>query len=92
MNTKILQLRNNFLMSTVKTGYGDSEGNISERHLAFWDKRSKHVAAVIFEPFFIDKNVRELPTQIGINDDNKIDGHKKLVETVIEMELKLLLI
>lgn len=69
-------------MSAVKTGYGDSEGNISEQHLAFWDKRSKHVAAVIFEPFFIDKKVRELPTQIGIDDDNKIEGHKKLVETV----------
>lgn len=76
------QLRNNFIMSSVKTGYGDSEGNISERHLAFWDKRSKHVAAVIFEPFFINKKVRELPTQIGIDDDSKIEGHKKLVEVV----------
>lgn len=75
-------LRNNFFMSAVKTGYGDAEGNISERHLAFWDKRSKHVAAVIFEPFFIDKKVRELPTQIGIDSDDKIEGHKKLVETV----------
>jgi len=69
-------------MSPVKTGYGDSEGNISERHIAFWERRSRHVAAVIFEPFFIDKKVRELPTQIGIEDDSKIDGHKKLVETV----------
>ncbi|MEG8947533.1 NAD(P)/FAD-dependent oxidoreductase [Rosettibacter firmus] len=77
-----INLRNNFFMSPVKTGYGDSEGNITERHLAFWDKRSKHVAAVIFEPFFIDKKVRELATQIGIDDDNKIEGHKKLVEVV----------
>lgn len=77
-----VELKNQFFMSPVKTGYGDSEGNISERHLAFWDKRSKHVAAVIFEPFFIDKKVRELPTQIGIDDDNKIDGHKKLVDVV----------
>ncbi|MEJ5351385.1 MAG: NAD(P)/FAD-dependent oxidoreductase [Melioribacteraceae bacterium] len=82
MKLKNIELRNNFFMSPVKTGYGDSEGNITERHLAFWNKRSKHVAAVIFEPFFIDKRVRELPTQIGIDDDNKIDGHKKLVETV----------
>jgi 2,4-dienoyl-CoA reductase (NADPH2) len=74
--------RNSFLMSAVKTGYGDSEGNISERHLAFWDKRSKYVAAVIFEPFFIDKKVRELPTQIGIDNNDKIEGHKRLVETV----------
>ena len=69
-------------MSAVKTGYGDSEGNISERHLAFWDKRSKYIAAVIFEPFFIDKKVRELPTQIGIDNNDKIEGHKRLVETV----------
>ena len=74
--------RNSFLMSAVKTGYGDNEGNITDRHLAFWDKRSKHVAAVIFEPFYIDKRVRELPTQIGIDSDDKIEGHKKLVEVV----------
>ncbi len=82
MNIANVALRNSFFMSAVKTGYGDSEGNISERHLAFWDKRSKHVAAVIFEPFFIDKRVRELPTQIGMDSDDKIAEHKKLVETV----------
>ena len=69
-------------MSAVKTGFGDSQGNVTDRHLAFWDKRSKHVAAVIFEPFYIDKRVRELPTQIGIDSDDKIEGHKKLVEVV----------
>ena len=76
-----IELRNNFLMSAVKTGYGTSEGNITDRHLAFWEKRSKHVGAVIFEPFYIDKKVRELPTQIGIDSDDKIKEHKQLVET-----------
>jgi 2,4-dienoyl-CoA reductase (NADPH2) len=75
-------LRNSFFMSAVKTGYGDGEGSITNRHLAFWDKRSKHVAAVIFEPFYIDKRVRELPTQIGIDSDDKITEHQKLVEIV----------
>ena len=82
MNIENVPLRNSFLMSAVKTGYGDTEGNITERHLAFWEKRSKHVAAVIFEPFFIDRRVRELPTQIGIDNDDKIEGHKRLIETV----------
>ncbi|MBZ0180610.1 MAG: NAD(P)/FAD-dependent oxidoreductase [Melioribacteraceae bacterium] len=77
-----VELRNNFIMSPVKTGYGDKEGNISERHLAFWERRSHYAGAVIFEPFFIDKRVRELPTQIGIDTDDKIEGHKKLVEAV----------
>ncbi|MCF8306551.1 MAG: NAD(P)/FAD-dependent oxidoreductase [Ignavibacteriales bacterium] len=80
--TDQLKLRNNFIMSAVKTGYGDVEGNITHRHLAFWERRSKHVGAVIFEPFYLDKHVRELPTQIGIDTDDKIPGHKKLVETV----------
>lgn len=77
-----VKLRNNIIMSPVKTGYGDAEGNISQRHLAFWERRSRHVAAVIFEPFFIDRNVRELPTQIGIDADSRIPGHIKLVESV----------
>jgi 2,4-dienoyl-CoA reductase-like NADH-dependent reductase (Old Yellow Enzyme family)/thioredoxin reductase len=77
-----VELRNQLIMSAVKTGYGNSDGNISERHLAFWDKRSKHAAAIIFEPFFIDKRVRELPTQIGIDNDDKIEDHKKLVDRI----------
>jgi len=69
-------------MSAIKTGYGNNEGSITKRHLAFWDRRSKHVGAVILEPFYIDKKVRELPTQIGLDNDNKIEGHQSLVETV----------
>jgi 2,4-dienoyl-CoA reductase-like NADH-dependent reductase (Old Yellow Enzyme family)/thioredoxin reductase len=82
MNISNVHFRNSFLMSAVKTGYGDSEGSITNRHLAFWNRRSKHVAAVIFEPFYLDKRVRELPTQIGIDSDDKIEGHKRLVETI----------
>ncbi|MBN1300685.1 MAG: FAD-dependent oxidoreductase [Melioribacteraceae bacterium] len=82
MKLSNVELRNSFFMAAVKTGYGDSEGSITDRHLAFWNARSKHVAAVIFEPFYIDKHVRELPTQIGIDNDDKIEGHKKLVNTV----------
>lgn len=82
MKLSNVELRNVFFMAAVKTGYGDNEGNITDRHLAFWNARSKHVAAVIFEPFYIDKRVRELPTQIGIDNDDKIQGHKKLVDTV----------
>ena len=82
MNLSGKILRNNFIMSAVKTGYGDGSGNITERHVAFWNRRSKHVSAVIFEPFFIDKRVRELPTQIGIDNDGLIEPHKMLVKAV----------
>jgi len=82
MNIQGIELRNNFIMAPVKTGYNSGNGEITERHLAFWDARSKHVGAVIPEPFYLDKNVRELPTQIGIADDSQIEEHKELVEVI----------
>lgn len=82
MNIRELRLRNNILMAPVKTGYNSGNGEITEKHLAFWNARSKHVGAVILEPFYLDKNVRELPTQIGIDNDDKIEGHKKLVSAI----------
>lgn len=77
-----LELRNRLIMSPVKTGYGTPDGEITDKHLAFWRERSKHAAAIIPEPFFIDKRVRELPTQIGIDADDKIEQHKKLTEVI----------
>jgi len=82
MNLKELGLRNNILMAPIKTGYNSGNGKITERHIAFWKARSKDVGAVILEPFYLNKNVRELPTQIGIDADDKIEGHKKLVEVI----------
>ena len=82
MELQGLELRNNFIMAPVKTGYNSGNGEITERHLAFWNARSKDVGAIILEPFYLAKNVRELPTQIGIDNDDKINGHKSLVGVI----------
>ncbi len=82
MELKGINLRNNVIMAPVKTGYNSGNGEITERHLAFWNARSKHVGGVIFEPFYLDRNVRELPTQIGIEKDERIEEHKRLVDVV----------
>ncbi len=74
----MLNLRNEFIFALVKLGYSDKTGVVTERHLDFYDQRSKHVGAVIPEPLFMDPGLRELPTQMGINDDSKIEGLKKL--------------
>ncbi len=74
----MLDLRNEFIMATVKTGYGTKEGFITPKHLNFYKARSKHIGAIIPEPLYLDKGLRELPTQIGIDHDNKLDGLKSL--------------
>ncbi len=77
-----IELRNNIIMAPVKTGYNSGNGEITDRHIAFWERRANDVAAIIFEPFYLDKHVRELPTQIGFDKEEQIEGHKKLVSAV----------
>jgi len=72
----MLQLRNKFILAPVKLGYSDKTGVITEKHLNFYDLRSKHIGAVNPEPLFMDSGLRELPTQIGIDDDSKIEDLK----------------
>ncbi len=78
----MLSLKNNFIMAPVKTGYGNKDGFITEKHLLFYEKRAKFMGAITPEPLYIDKRLRELPTQIGIDADDKIEGLKKLTDLI----------
>lgn len=70
------KLKNKFIFAPIKLGFC-KDGKINERHLAFYKKRSEFLGAIIPEPLYIDKGLREIPTQLGINDDDKISGLKK---------------
>ncbi len=78
----MLKLRNQFILAPVKLGYSDKTGVVTEKHLNFYNLRSKHIGAVNLEPLFMDSGIRELPTQIGIDDDSKIVGLKKLTDLI----------
>ncbi len=78
----MLQLRNEFIFAPVKLGYSDKTGVVTQRHLDFYFERSKHVGAVALEPLYMDSGLRELPTQMGIDNDSKIEGFKKLTDLI----------
>jgi 2,4-dienoyl-CoA reductase (NADPH2) len=78
----MLPLKNQFIFAPVKTGYSDGSGTVTESHLAFYERRSPYLGAVIPEPFYIDKGLREIPTQMGIDDKNRMEGLKKLVDSI----------
>jgi len=77
----MLSIRNRYLFAPIKTGYSDGSGQVTDRHLVFYRERSQHAGAVISEPFYLDARLRELPTQMGIDADDKLDGLSRLVET-----------
>ena len=86
----MLQLKNNFIFAPVKTGYSDKTGVITEKHLNFYEARSKYIGAVTPEPLYIDKGLRELPTLIGVDNDDKIKGLKKLTDAIHQFDTKVI--
>ncbi len=86
----MLQLKNNFIFAPVKTGYSDKTGVITEKHLNFYEEKSKFLGAVTPEPMYLDKGLREIPAQIGIDNYDKIDGLKKLTTAIHQYETKVI--
>ncbi|MBN2426585.1 MAG: FAD-dependent oxidoreductase [Calditrichaceae bacterium] len=86
----MMRLKNNFIFAPVKTGYSDETGVITEKHLNFYEARCKNVGAVTPEPLYLDKGLREIPTQIGIDNDDKISGLKKLTYTIHQYGTKVI--
>jgi len=65
-------------MAPVKLGYSDGTGLVNDRHLQFYQRRNKHIGAITPEPLYMDAGLRELPTQLGIDNDDKTEGLRKL--------------
>jgi 2,4-dienoyl-CoA reductase-like NADH-dependent reductase (Old Yellow Enzyme family)/thioredoxin reductase len=78
-----LTLPNRLLMTTVKLGYGGLDGRVTERHIAFYARRAEGgVGLMVTEPLYVQRNGRELPTQLGIDHDELVEGLHRLVEAV----------
>ncbi|MEN8154252.1 MAG: FAD-dependent oxidoreductase [Acidobacteriota bacterium] len=77
-----MQLKNQFIMAPVKLGFSENNGEINQKHINFYKRRSAYIGAVTLEPLYLDKGLREIPTQIGIDDDNKIEGLERLAEQI----------
>ena len=69
-------------MAPLKLGYSDGAGLVNDRHLQFYQRRNKHIGAITPEPFYMDAGLRELPTQLGIDYDDKIEGIRKLTDII----------
>jgi 2,4-dienoyl-CoA reductase (NADPH2) len=72
-------LKNKFILAPLKLGYA-THGLVNERHLLFYEERSHDIGAVTPEPLYLDPGLREIPSQLGIDNDDKIPGLTSLVD------------
>jgi len=78
-----LEIPNRMVMPPVKLGYGTRDGEVTERHIAFYRRRVEGgVGLIITEPMYIAPNGKEVPTQLGVHEDKLVEGLRKLVEEV----------
>ncbi|MBW2631925.1 MAG: FAD-dependent oxidoreductase [Deltaproteobacteria bacterium] len=86
----MLKLRNIFIFAPIKTGYGDGSGKVTDRHMAFYAARCQYLGAVTIEPFYLDKGLREIPAQLGIDNNDKIEGLQKLTSSIHDSGTKVI--
>lgn len=78
-----LTLPNRIVMTTVKLGYGTGEGEVTKRHIAFYTRRALGgVGLIASEAMYVERNGRELPTQLGVHNDELVPGLRRLTEAV----------
>ncbi|MFW6117142.1 MAG: FAD-dependent oxidoreductase [Thermoproteota archaeon] len=83
LNISGLELPNRVLMTTIKLGYGTPQGEVTERHIAFYVRRAEGgVALITTEPLYVHPNGQEIPTQLGVHEDHLLDGLHRLTEAV----------
>ena len=78
-----LTLPNRVMMTTIKLGYGTPQGEVTERHIAFYVRRAEGgVALIATEPLYVHPSAREIPTQLGVHEDRLLDGLRRLTDAV----------
>jgi 2,4-dienoyl-CoA reductase-like NADH-dependent reductase (Old Yellow Enzyme family)/thioredoxin reductase len=74
-----LELANRLLMAPVKTAYGNKNGDVTDRHIAYYARRAEGgIAAVIPEPLYVAQAGKEHPKQLSILTPEHVQGLKRL--------------
>ncbi len=78
-----LELKNRLLMAPVKTAFGGLDAKVTAKLLAYYRRRAAGgAAAIVVEPLFVDSAGKEHPRQLGVDEDDKVEGLARLVEAI----------
>ena len=76
-------LKNKFVFSQLKLGYGNSDGTVTEPQLTFYRKIAENgPGLVIMEPVSVTAEGREYPKQAAIHHPESASELKKIVEVI----------
>ena len=82
LNVKGLTLRNRIVMPPMQTGRATAKGEVTDRLISFYVKRSAALGLLIVEHAYVSQGGKLSPKQLGIYDDELIGGLEKLAGSV----------
>jgi 2,4-dienoyl-CoA reductase-like NADH-dependent reductase (Old Yellow Enzyme family)/thioredoxin reductase len=78
-----LTLPNRLAMAPMKTAFGTTEGQVTDRLVAYFRRRAEGgVGLVLSEPFYVDRRGQEHPRQLSIAADNVMGGLSRLADAI----------
>ncbi len=78
-----VRLANRLAMAPLKTAYNSKDGKITSKTIEFFRRRAQGgVGLIISEPLYVSLEGKEHPKQLGIDEDDKIEGLVDLVDAV----------
>lgn len=74
-----LEVRNRIVMPPMRTGFGTGEGQVTDRHLHYYEARAKGgVGLVIVEVTTVHPRRKYTPNSLGLFEDGQIPGWRGL--------------
>lgn len=83
-------MKNKFIMAPLKLGYANGDGMVNDKHVLFYEARSPFLGAITLEPLYFDSGLREIPTQLGIDSDDKLPGLTRLIDIIHKYNTKVI--
>ena len=82
-----LELKNRFIMAPVKSAYGNPKGEVTGRHLIYYDNLSRGgVAMIILEPVAVHQSGKEHPKQLAVHLPDSSQQLQKIVDLLHKNE------
>lgn len=78
-------LRNRIVLPPMQTGRANFEGEVTDRLINFYVRRSSHLGLPIVEHSYVSPTGKIGPKQLGIHSDSSIRGFEKLVNALHEV-------
>ena len=78
-----LQLKNRIIMPSMLTNYAAINGEVTDRLIHYYEERARGGAALIMiEATYVERQGDSYPLGLGVDDDDKIPGLRRLTEAI----------